>query len=457
MKRHLLNSLKVRLILSALLLILILMPLIGVALNNAFKEQAKSAIENELSAYVYSVLAVAEFDSQQLNMPEQLLENRFNVIQSGLYALISTQDPFNQTNNQMESEILWYSDSFLGVKFPDELPHPLTGQSKFAEISLEDKAYLIYSFTASFELAGNQSSQRNEFPITIHIIKDQSDFQQQVKQFSKKLWSWLLILMVFLLVVQFVWLLWTLRPLVKFARELTDIEEGRAQHLDENYPNELQVVAQQLNTLLNTEQTQRKRYRNALSDLAHSLKTPLSVIQSQEGLSQSSVEQVMIINNMIGHQLKRAQTAAGSSWHLGFEVTLVTDKLVRALTKIYQDKPILITANVDSKSIFKGDQADLNEILGNLLDNACKAAKSKVLITVRNTQNKLNIVIEDDGKGINIEKQAMIFERGIRADSYEKGHGIGLAIVRDLVDSYNGELAVSASKELGGAKFTMRF
>ncbi len=476
---NLLKSLKARLIVSALLLILVLMPLIGFTLNDAFKQQVKNAAKNELRAYVYSVLAVSEVENNQLFMPEQLLENQFNVIQSGLYALISNTsvkydavtDSYpeppampsaeKKTINKDTPRLVWQSDSFLGFAAPRDLPLPATGQSEFSEIVLEGRPHLIYSFSASFEQSAaaqnNVQTQLQPFPITIHIIKDQADFQQQVAQFRKQLWSWLLILMVLLVIVQLVWLLWTLKPLAKFTQELSAIEQGHAQQINENYPSELHAVARQLNSLLNTEQSQRKRYRNALSDLAHSLKTPLSVIQSQKALSRASIEQISIINSIIGHQLKRAQTAAGSSWHLGIKVNAVCDKLVRTLAKIYREPQISISQIVDAQAIFKGDEADLTEILGNLLDNACKAAKSQVSLTVKRTATRLIIIVEDDGKGITPEQQSQIFERGIRADSYQQGHGIGLAIVRDLIDSYNGQLAVSSSATLGGAKFEFSF
>ena len=465
-----LNSLKARLIVSGLLLILVLMPLIGFTLNDAFKLQIKSAAKNELSAYVYSVLTVAEVSDNKLVMPEYLLDNQFNVIESGLYALITSPAFINKDSKSSElsslsekkaakkTDILWQSASFLGMQIPSDLGHPTTGKNQFTEIELADKSYLIYSFSASFEQRPNVNKKPNKpFPITLHIIKDQTSFQHQIQYFSKQLWSWLLILMALLVIVQLVWLWWTLKPLAKFTQELNKIEQGHKNQLSERYPNELQAVAQQLNTLLNTEQNQRKRYRNALSDLAHSLKTPLAVIQSQQGLSRSSIEQVGVINRIIGHQLKRAQSAADASWHLGTKVDLVCDKLTRTLAKIYRDPQILISQEVDQKAIFKGDQQDLTEILGNVLDNACKAAKSQVLLTITQTDIGLIISVEDDGKGLSDEQQLQIFKRGIRADSYQQGHGIGLAIVRDLVDSYNGQLVVSKSEKLGGAKFEFSF
>lgn len=440
-----LNSLKARLVISALLFILVLLPLIGVALNDAFTEQVKSATKNELSAYVYSILAVTEVENKQISIPELVLENRFNLIQSGLYAIATTEDASGKQT------IVWHSQSFMGMVPPPHFTIPATGQSAFEQIELAEQLHLIYSFSVSF------ASQNQNVPVTIHIIKDEREFQQQIDQFNQQLWTWLLILMFVMLVFQLSWLVWTLRPLARFTQELHSVEQGKSMQLSSQYPTELQAVARQLNILLNTEQTQRKRYRNALADLAHSLKTPLAVIKSQADLSEASSEQVSVISRIIGHQLKRAQTAAAASWHLGIRVDDVAAKLLRTLAKIYREPQINLSGEMAEAAVFKGDEADLTEILGNVLDNACKAAKSTVKLTVAGDAYQLLICIEDDGPGISEALQNQIFERGIRADSYHQGNGIGLAIVRDLVDSYNGRISVSRSETLGGAKFSISF
>ncbi|MEM6247917.1 ATP-binding protein [Shewanella vaxholmensis] len=440
-----LNSLKARLVISALLFILVLLPLIGVALNDAFTEQVKSATKNELSAYVYSILAVTEVENKQISIPELVLENRFNLIQSGLYAITTTEDASGKQT------IVWHSQSFMGMVPPPHFTIPATGQSAFEQIELAEQPHLIYSFSVSF------TSQNQNVPVTIHIIKDEREFQQQIDQFNQQLWTWLLILMFVMLVFQLSWLVWTLRPLARFTQELHSVEQGKSMQLSSQYPTELQAVARQLNILLNTEQTQRKRYRNALADLAHSLKTPLAVIKSQADLSEASSEQVSVISRIIGHQLKRAQTAAAASWHLGIRVDEVAAKLLRTLAKIYREPQINLSGEMADAAVFKGDEADLTEILGNVLDNACKAAKSTVKLTVTGDAYQLLICIEDDGPGISEALQNQIFERGIRADSYHQGNGIGLAIVRDLVDSYNGRISVSRSETLGGAKFSISF
>lgn len=405
----------------------------------------KARPKNELSAYVYSILAVTEVENKQISIPELVLENRFNLIQSGLYAIATTEDASGKQT------IVWHSQSFMGMMPPPHFTIPATGQSAFEQIELAEQPHLIYSFSVSF------ASQNQNVPVTIHIIKDEREFQQQIDQFNQQLWTWLLILMFVMLVFQLSWLVWTLRPLARFTQELHSVEQGKSMQLSSQYPTELQAVARQLNILLNTEQTQRKRYRNALADLAHSLKTPLAVIKSQADLSEASSEQVSVISRIIGHQLKRAQTAAAASWHLGIRVDDVAAKLLRTLAKIYREPQINLSGEMADEAVFKGDEADLTEILGNVLDNACKAAKSTVKLTVTGDAYQLLICIEDDGPGISEALQNQIFERGIRADSYHQGNGIGLAIVRDLVDSYNGRISVSRSETLGGAKFSISF
>lgn len=452
------NSLRIRIMMSALLIIVVVLPSIGIALNNAFEQQVRANVQEQLNAYFYSILAVTEMENGKLLMPEALLDNQFNVINSGLYALISTANPVSASPDTLESGIKWFSNSFLGANTLLALPSPEVGSSRFAQIELNSEAHFIYSFSVRFDIPNtNPQENKKSAPITLHIIKDLASVTEQQKAFSQQLWTWLLVLIVVLLLIQVFWLGWTLKPLARFTQELHAVQFGEAEQLSQKYPNELKAVASQLNTLLSTEQRQRKRYRNALSDLAHSLKTPLAVMLSQKDLSASSKEQINQINRTIDHQLKRAQSAGSNAWHLGIKVTVVSDKLLRTLAKIYPNIDLNYAAQAHANAMFYGDEVDLTEMLGNLLDNACKAAKSKVRVSFYEQAKSLFIVVEDDGKGISSTQKSLILERGKRADTYKQGHGIGLAIVRDLVDNYEGNLHLTRSDQLGGAKFTISF
>ena len=427
-----------------------LLPIIGFTLTNAFERQLNLAIKNELNAYSYSIFTVAEVERNKLLMPEFLLENQFNVSQSGLYALITPLLKGNQQDNKKQTP-LWQSKSLLTLSLPLLLPSPEIGQTTFSKINLASNSHLLYSFSVSF------SDNGQAFPVTLHLIKDQQQFLSALDDFKRKLWTWLLVLMLVFIFVQIIWLLWTLKPLTILTHELEYIEKGQQKSLDANYPLELQQVTKQLNALLATEENQRKRYRNALSDLAHSLKNPLAVVQSLPDISTNATEQLNCINQIIEHQLKRAQSAGQSSWHIGILVTQVVNKLVKTLSKIYQDSQLSFVVDVDEKALFKGDEADLMEILGNILDNACKAAEHKVSIKVFTEGKKLTIEISDDGEGLDESQQKIILSRGGRADTYQAGHGIGLAIVNDLVSSYQGQLFISKSEVLCGASFKVVF
>lgn len=435
-----------------------MLPIIAITLSNAFNDQLHSALKNELRAYSYSIFAVAEVEDQTLVMPEQLLENQFNVIQSGLYAKItafSPEDLASSVSNELQvqhvKKALWQSGSLLGVAVKSALPHPNVGDTVFTEIFIDNQPHIVYSISVSF------SESKQSFPVTLHIFKNQAEFLAITKGFKQQLYTWLMVLMIVFTIAMFIWLKWTLKPLNTLTHELKKVEQGKKNALEENYPLELQQVTAQLNTLLSTEQNQRKRYRNALSDLAHSLKTPLAVIQSQQNLSTDTKEQITTISHMVEHQLKRAQTAGESAWHLGVSIDNIAHKLISTLDKIYQEKQLNISANIQKNAIFKGDEADLMEILGNLLDNACKAANAEVALNISFNAQVLRISVADDGEGIEEFQRDVILKRGTRADTYEKGHGIGLAIVRDLVSSYNGELFIQRSSVLGGALFLLTF
>lgn len=452
------NSLRTRIMASALLIIVVVLPSIGIALNNAFEQQVHANVKDQLNAYFYSILATTEMEGGELLMPEALLENQFNLINSGLYALISSDNNVKSSLESKQASIKWFSNSFLGSNISQSLPKPALGKNSFGKIALNGQEHFIYSYSIRFDDSGISAENTAEtLPITIHIVKDLGGVIEQQKAFSQVLWTWLLVLIAVLLLIQIFWLVWTLKPLASFTQELNAVQVGNTDQLSQNYPNELNEVAKQLNALLSTEQRQRKRYRNALSDLAHSLKTPLAVMQSQQDLTASSMEQLQQINRTIDHQLKRAQSAGNNAWHLGVKVGLVSDKLLRTLAKIYPNIDIKYTRQASATDMFYGDETDLTELLGNLLDNACKAAKSKVRVSVYTASKKLFIMLEDDGKGISTKQSLHILERGKRADTYEQGYGIGLAIVRDLVDNYGGELQISTSEELGGAKFILSF
>jgi two-component system sensor histidine kinase PhoQ len=183
----------------------------------------------------------------------------------------------------------------------------------------------------------------------------------------------------------------------------------------------------------------------------------LAVLSGTEGLPEPAKEPISQINLQIQRQLKRAVAGTTSTFEQAVPILPVVDKLFNAMDKVYADKNLTLTHDIQQKRIgFNGDITDLMEILGNVLDNACKAATRQVTLSVLTSLSKLQINIEDDGPGIPKNKREQLLERGTRLDSYKEGQGIGMAVVADLVSAYQGQLEISKSS-LGGAKLTVVF
>jgi len=221
----LLNSLKARLFISMLLLTLIVLPVLAIALSEAFEGHIKAALKNELTAYSYSILAVAEPNNGELFLPEQQLENQFNVIDSGLYAFVVTNS--SDTNQQsvatLKSNEVWRSESALGFDFSDlDFRQSRVGEISYFEQTINGVPYFVLEYAVSF------SDGELELPVTLFIIKDKTYFNQTVSSFNDEVILWLAVIFIVLLVVQLIWLYWTLKPLALFRQELEQIKLGHS-------------------------------------------------------------------------------------------------------------------------------------------------------------------------------------------------------------------------------------
>jgi two-component system sensor histidine kinase PhoQ len=226
-------------------------------------------------------------------------------------------------------------------------------------------------------------------------------------------------------------------------------------------------VASNLNALLQGERKRIKRYRDTLGNLAHSLKTPLAVMRAALSADASPQKDAMgaEIDRMTGiieHQLKRAAASGGAL--LGqapVDVAQVAQELRGALLRVYgSTKDLSIELAITAESQFIGDRGDFTELLGNLMDNACKWCRSRVRVIAypdeqAGTRERLRLTVEDDGPGISQENRARVLERGVRTDESVPGHGIGLTMVHDTLELYGGSMVIEWS-ELGGARFALR-
>jgi two-component system sensor histidine kinase PhoQ len=223
-------------------------------------------------------------------------------------------------------------------------------------------------------------------------------------------------------------------------------------------------VASNLNTLLVGERKRVARYRDTLGNLAHSLKTPLAVMRSslpRNAPSGPLGTEIDRMTDIIEHQLKRAAASGGALiGQAPVEVAQVAASLRGALLHVYADKDLVLELVVPAACQFIGDRGDLTELLGNLLDNACKWCRGRVRLSASTAEGadpreRLLLQIEDDGPGISEEDRVRVLQRGVRTDESVPGHGLGLAMVRDTVDLYGGRMSIDSSA-LGGARFSLR-
>jgi two-component system sensor histidine kinase PhoQ len=427
--------------------------LTGLALDRAFRDSQLSALQDRLQGYLYAFLANTEVTrTGSLLLPEPMPEPRLERPGSGLYAGIS--GPVHR----------WESPSAMGrdLPFATELP---PGERRFSGPlpTLVGGVYLL-SEGVAFEAGGPDGE---DIFITLHIAEHERGLNRQVAVFREMLWTYLggaaLLLLVLLLLV----LRWSLTPLRQVARELRDIEQGRRERLTGRYPDELAPLTANLNTFIEAERENLARYRHTLSDLAHSLKTPLAVVRSQlesgeppELFRQHVAEQVDRMDAIVAYQLSRAATSGHQTLAAPLRIEPRAEALVSSLEKVYAAKNILCEFDIDPAARFFGEEGDLMELLGNLVENAFKWARHRVLLSVQplaptgSRRAGLRLAVDDDGPGIPEDQIEKVLQRGVRGDERVHGHGIGLAIVQDILKAYRGRLEVGRS-ELGGARFTI--
>lgn len=445
------RSLQSRQLWAASLGLIAFLALAGYALDRAFQSTAQSGMRERLHSYA---LAYANSDfarDDSVIPPYDPPDPRFRRPGSGLYAQIVL--PSGK----------WESDSAQGPELPVgpmlpagkqvfEGPLPLT--------RIDGGAGEVYRYGYGLIYA------QREIPYTVYILEDTTALGRQVAAFRSALWRYLGGAGLILLLLQMFVLRWSLRPLRDVIAELKRVQNGQASGMSEAHPRELEPLTESINAFIDSERENLDRQRNTLADLAHSLKTPLAVLRSrldsdadEVGLRQDVDTQLRRMNDLVGYQLARAARSGHQLFAAPIEIEPHAEQIVTGLEKVYAAKRVLCEFVIQPEARFHGETGDLQELLGNLLENAFKWATARVLLTVAEGASAagrrpgLSIMVEDDGPGIAEDRIAHVLQRGVRGDERVQGHGIGLAIVQDIVKSYRGELRVGRSDELGGAKF----
>lgn len=437
------GSLIRRLGLTSLLTLSAAMAFSAFTLNSAYIDSLESAEQEALQAQLYALLGVADPVNDTLVLPPALSNPRFETPESGLYARLIRDD-----NN-----VIWRSNSLATTEkrfAVRAFPAPGETRSRYEQNNGE-------SFR-QIRMATIWETPMGDRIFCVEVMLVQTSKQQEIKKYQQALWLWLGGMAVLLVLLQMGIAYWGLKPLRSLAGEIGLIEQGEKSHLKAHYPLELTAVTLSINKLLRSESTQRERYKNSLADLAHSLKTPLSVIRSQlEGTNNDEKsrivdEQVEHMAGIIGHQLKRASAHVQAVYGPNTQIAPIVKRLSFALKKVYAQKLSNIDIDIPEHLSTAMEKGDLMEILGNLMENACKYGRGWVKVSAKNEQD-LVLCIEDNGPGVPSALSNEILQRGARADTSKIGQGIGLSIAVDILSSYKGALHIQTSSQGGGAAF----
>jgi two-component system sensor histidine kinase PhoQ len=422
------------------------------AQNKANYASELSAMHDRLHNYAIAFITGTEVTrAGKVTPPDSPPHPDFSRPGSGLYGVISGDDGYR-----------WESSSALGrdMEFARRLP---MGSETF-EGPLDTHAGRLYVYSFGVDIDPQNGGKPVHLTFTVAQTEDQ--FERQVSTYRRTQFLWLATLGLMLILLQLLLLRWSLLPLRRVSSDLALIERGDREHLEGPYPVELMGLTARLNAFIDSERDQRTRYQNTLADLAHSLKTPLAVVRSQleAGLDVARadvLDQVRRMDEIVAYQLSRAATSGRKIFATPVMVSAHAEDLVQSLEKVYAGKNVLCEFEIEEKAAFYGEQGDLLELMGNLLENAFKWANHRVLLTVKSRQGVvrgrpgLSMAVEDDGPGIADAQIERVLQRGVRGDERVKGHGIGLSIVQDIVKAYQGTMHVDRSEEFGGARFTV--
>jgi two-component system sensor histidine kinase PhoQ len=443
----LVRSLRARVVLWVSVALVVLFAATIVGLDIAFRNSSERALLELLQAQGLGLIALAEPASDgDLMVPETQIDAQFSLANSGLYGAV-----FDGSGR-----VLWQSLSLLGRDFPtDELPE--IGEQRYLRLDVPGFPPLeALLMGISWQFGSGEAA-----PFTIAIAVSREPYDERQHAFRRNLISWFAGITLTMLVVISGLLTFVLLPLRKLERQVREVEAGERVSLEGNYPTELIPLANNLNALVETERRRLVRYRHTLDDLAHALKTPLAAARSLLSDLKSRVQAEQIdaltheldrMDQRVSYQLRRAR--ASGSTGFGTEpvpVEPAVADLELTLDKVYRDKRVVCEVDVAPGAVFRGDPGDLTELLGNLLDNAYKYCRSRVRVRAHAAGDRLAIVVDDDGRGIDDALASTLFERGKRADESVPGQGIGLAVVREIVELYHGDVGVARST-LGGAQ-----
>ncbi len=445
-----LNSVAFRLIAAAAVISLAGLLAGGLLLSNVFRASIERQLDDRLLADMETLItALGPGPKGELIVENILSDQRYDTAFSGWYWQVEEEAPHGQ---RLASRSLW-ERALVFSGTPEG-----TAVLRTHADGPEDQKLRVLARRISFpdfavdERDGKPSTKTYIFA----VASDLATSRAETARFDATLMWSLGALGAFLTLAAIIQVRVGLAPLRVVRKNLGDIRAGKARRLEGDFPSEIAPLADEMNGLLAHNAAVVDRARTHVGNLAHGLKTPLSVLTTEASatsglLADTVLKQADVMRRQVEHYLARARAAA-SAEVLGIrtEIEPVLDDLSRTLGRIYGRRGIDIDVDVAADLAFRGERQDFEELAGNLLDNACKWAKSEVRVSAEAGEAQLCINFEDDGPGLSDADIIRVLEKRERLDETKPGSGLGLGIVRDIADLYGGGLSLSRSAQLGG-------
>ena len=447
------NSLALRLFVSATAWAVVILLITGIVLSSLYRQAVERAFDRRLGVYLRTLVAdVASPDEAGDKFPSSLGEPLFELPLSGWYWQVTRLDPGK--SEVRSSRSLWDGG----------LPH-LQDAGIAAGPDGAREGYVQGPEDQRLRLVERNIDLGEEGHFLVAVAGDAAEINDEIRSFDQALIITFSILAVVLLLTTMFQVRFGLAPLKRITGSLAAIRSGTAERLAGKFPEEIAPLARETNALIEANKEIVERARTHVGNLAHALKTPLSVMVNEASARGSDpfalkvLEQADIMRDQVARHLERARLAArltvvGSVT----DVAPVVTALARTMEKIHHDRAIAIEVRDGEHCRFRGERADLEEMIGNLVDNACKWASSRVVIEVlrerpdpASEDQVVRIVVDDDGRGLSPSEREQAATRGRRLDETKPGSGLGLSIVLELAGLYGGELKLGAAP-LGGLR-----
>ena len=447
------NSLALRLFLSATAVTVVILLITGVVLSSLYRDGVERSFDRRLDVYLKTLVAEVSAPDDIEKLPQSLSEPLFDLPLSGWYW--QTTKLTGAKPEVKSSRSLW--DAGLPHLEDLHVPIGLDGTRKRYVAGPEDQRLRIVERTVDLGEEGRY---------LVAVAGDAQEVEDEAQSFDRALVVTFGVLATALLLTTMFQVRFGLAPLKRISASLAAIRAGTAERLEGRFPEEIAPLARETNALIDANREIVERARTHVGNLAHALKTPLSVIvneaaaRGEDPLAAKVREQAAVMRDQVQHHLERARIAARATV-IGTvtEVAPVVTAMARTMEKIHRDRGIAIDIETAPATKFRGEKQDLEEMVGNLVDNACKWAQSRVAIEVLTGRAKsaathtLRVVVDDDGPGLNPSQRERIQvpRRGNRLDETKPGTGLGLSIVTDLAALYGGALTLGTAP-IGGLR-----